>query len=111
MLQQKKYDEALKYFAAAARTDAKDAVAYKGLGYAYAYKNDRVKALEYLRYALKLEPENAELTSYVSQLEGAGESQVQPSKTQTEFPETPSSHPWLMGGIVAVLGSLMLAAF
>jgi len=108
MLQQKKYDEAIRYFAAAARADSRDAAAYKGLGYAYAYKNDRSNALQYLRYALKLDPENSSLADYLAQLEGKPES-TPSTPSPTENP--PETNPWLMGGIVALCGTLMLAVF
>lgn len=71
MLQQKKYDEAIKYFTGAAKADAKDAAAYKGMGYAYAYKGDKAKALQYLKYSLQLNPSDTALSTYVSQLGGS----------------------------------------
>lgn len=71
MLQQKKYDDAIKYFGGAAKADASDAAAYKGLGYAYAYKGDKAKALQYLKYSLQLNPSDSGLQAYVNQLGGA----------------------------------------
>lgn len=72
MLQQKKYDDAIKYFGGAVKADASDASAYKGLGYAYAYKGDKAKAMQYLNYSLKLNPSDSGLQAYVNQLGGAG---------------------------------------
>jgi tetratricopeptide (TPR) repeat protein len=72
MLQQKKYDDAIKYFGGAAKADPKDAAAYKGLGYAYAYKGDKAKAVQYLKYSLQLNPSDSGLQAYVNQLSGAG---------------------------------------
>ncbi len=71
MLQQKKYDDAIKYFGGAVKADPRDAAAYKGLGYAYAYKGDKAKALQYLKYSLQLNPSDSGLQAYVNQLGGA----------------------------------------
>jgi tetratricopeptide (TPR) repeat protein len=70
MLQQKKYDDAIKYFTGAAKADPKDAAAYKGLGYAFMYKGDKTKALEYLTYSLELNPDDNALKAYVDQVSG-----------------------------------------
>jgi tetratricopeptide (TPR) repeat protein len=70
MLQQKNYDSAIQYFGGAIKADGKDAAAYKGLGYAYAYKNDKAKALQYLKYSLQLNPSDSALQAYVTQLDG-----------------------------------------
>jgi tetratricopeptide (TPR) repeat protein len=72
MLQQKKFDEAAKYFTEAVKANGKDATAYKGLGYSFAYKGDKAKALPYLKYSLQLNPGDASLQTYISQLESAG---------------------------------------
>ena len=72
MLQQKKYDEAAKYFTGAIKANGQDATAYKGLGYAFAYQGDKAKALPYLKYSLKLNPSDSTLQTYVSQLDQAG---------------------------------------
>jgi tetratricopeptide (TPR) repeat protein len=72
MLQQKKYDEAAKYFTGAIKANGQDATAYKGLGYSFAYQGDKAKALPYLKYSLKLNPNDAALQTYVSQLDQAG---------------------------------------
>ena len=72
MLQQKKFDEAAKYFTEAIKSNGRDATAYKGLGYAFAYKGDKAKALPYLKYSLQLNPGDASLQSYVNQLGAAG---------------------------------------
>jgi superkiller protein 3 len=71
MLQQKKYDDAVKYFMGAAKADPKDASAYKGLGYAYIYKGDKTKALEYLNQSMQLNPGDNALKGYVAQISGA----------------------------------------
>jgi tetratricopeptide (TPR) repeat protein len=72
MLQQKKYDDAIKYFTGAAKADPQDATAYKGLGYSYMYKGDKTKALEYLNYSLQLNPDDSALKGYIDQVNGAG---------------------------------------
>ena len=79
MLQQKKYDDAIKYFGGAAKADPKDAAAYKGLGYAYAYKGDKAKALQYLKYSLQLNPSDSSLQAYVTQLGGGAATAAAPA--------------------------------
>jgi tetratricopeptide (TPR) repeat protein len=71
MLQQKKYDQAIQYFSGAAKADPKSAAAYKGLGYAYAYKGDKAKALQYLKYSAQLNPSDTQVSAYITQLGGA----------------------------------------
>jgi tetratricopeptide (TPR) repeat protein len=71
LLSEKKYDEALQQFGAALKEDSKNAEAYKGAGYAYVYKGDKVHALQYLKYSIQLNPADGQLSQYVSQLEGS----------------------------------------
>jgi tetratricopeptide (TPR) repeat protein len=68
MLAQRQYDKAIQYFSGAAKEDPRNAAAYKGLGYAYAYKGDRAKAAQYLQYSLQLNPNDAQLKAYAQQL-------------------------------------------
>lgn len=70
MMGQKRYDEAIQYFGAAIKADPRSAEAYKGLGYAYVYKGDKAKAVQYLKYASQLNPSDSQLAAYVSQLGG-----------------------------------------
>jgi len=70
MIAAKKYDDALKYFGGAIKADPKNAAAYKGMGYAYAYKGDKAHALQYLKYALQLNPSDTALSQYVATLGG-----------------------------------------
>ena len=70
MIAAKKYDDAMKYFGGAIKADPKNAAAYKGMGYAYAYKGDKAKALQYLKYAVQLNPSDAALAQYVTTLGG-----------------------------------------
>jgi tetratricopeptide (TPR) repeat protein len=83
MLQQKKYDDAIKYFSGAAKADPEDAAAYKGLGYGYMYKGDKTKALEYLNYSLQLDPSDSALKSYVDQINGSTSSAATGSAAQS----------------------------
>lgn len=71
MIAAKNYDEAIKYFGGAIKADPKNAAAYKGMGYAYVYKGDKAKALQYLNYSLQLNPSDATLQQYVNTLGGA----------------------------------------
>ncbi len=73
MLAQRQYDKAIQYFSGAAKEDPRNAAAYKGLGFAYAYKGDRAKAAQYLQYSLQLNPNDAQLRAYAQQL-GVGAS-------------------------------------
>lgn len=70
MIAAKKYDDAIKYFSGAVKADPKNAAAYKGIGYAYVYKGDKAKALQYLNYSLKLNPTDSGLQQYVATLGG-----------------------------------------
>lgn len=73
MLAQRQYDKAIQYFSGAAKEEPRNAAAYKGLGFAYAYKGDRAKAAQYLQYSLQLNPNDAQLRAYAQQLGiGAG---------------------------------------
>jgi tetratricopeptide (TPR) repeat protein len=74
MLAAKKYEDAVKYFGAALRADPKNAAAYKGTGYAYVYLGDKAKALQYLKYAVQLNPSDTQLSQYVGTLGGAAPS-------------------------------------
>lgn len=74
MLGQKQYDKAIQYFGVAIKADPKSAEAYKGAGYAYAYKGDKAHALQYLKYAAQLNPSDTALAAYVQQLGGGASS-------------------------------------
>jgi len=74
MIAAKKYDDAIKYFSGAIKADPKNAAAYKGIGYAYVYKGDKAKALQYLNYSLKLNPSDSGLQQYVATLGGGSAS-------------------------------------
>jgi len=65
MLQQKKYDEAIKYYGAAAKADPRNAAAYKGLGYASMGKRDVTTGIKYMDYALQLNPADQSLRQYL----------------------------------------------
>lgn len=65
MLQQRKYDEAIKYYGAAAKADPRDAAAYKGLGYASMGKRDLNNGVKYMEYSLQLNPSDQGLRQYL----------------------------------------------
>jgi tetratricopeptide (TPR) repeat protein len=70
MMGSKKYDDAMKYFSGAIKADPGNAEAYKGMGYAYVYKGDKAHALQYLKYAVQLNPSDSTLSQYVASLGG-----------------------------------------
>lgn len=65
---QKKYDEAIKAYGSSLQADNTNAAVYQGLGNCYYAKGDKVNALKYYKYALQLNPSNAQLQSFVSSL-------------------------------------------
>jgi tetratricopeptide (TPR) repeat protein len=65
MLQQRKYDEAIKYYGAAAKADPRNASAYKGLGYAAMGKRDVANGIKYMEYSLQLNPSDQGLRQYL----------------------------------------------
>lgn len=65
MLQQRKYDEAIKYYGAAAKADPRNAQAYKGLGYAAMGKRDVNNGIKYMEYSLQLNPSDQGLRQYL----------------------------------------------
>jgi len=65
MLTQKKYDDAIKYFSGAIKLEPKNAVAYKGMGYALIGKGENDKALPYLKYSAQLNPSDSSLQKYI----------------------------------------------
>ena len=67
MLQAKQYDKALQYFGAAAKSDQRDAAAYKGLGYASMGKKDVTNGIKYMDYSLQLNPGDNGLRRYLGQ--------------------------------------------
>lgn len=71
MLQQKKYDDAMKYFNGAIKADPRNAAAYKGLGAAYYAKGDQARAKQYLQYAAQLDPNDAQTRQYLGMLGGS----------------------------------------
>src|SRR4051812_45982298 len=71
MLQAKKYDEAQKYFGGAIKAAPNNAAAYKGMGYACVYKNDKPGAIQNLSRSLELNPADTPLKQYLASLGGA----------------------------------------
>ncbi len=67
MMQAQKYDEAIKYFGAAAKAEPQNALAYKGLGYASMAKRDLGNGLKYMEYSLRLDPQDQGLRKYLGQ--------------------------------------------
>jgi tetratricopeptide (TPR) repeat protein len=66
VLAQKNYPGAIKYFSAAMKADPRDAGAYCGIGYAYLGLHDRKHGIQYLEYALRLDPSNHGLRVYLA---------------------------------------------
>jgi tetratricopeptide (TPR) repeat protein len=63
-------EEAIRSYESAIRCDASYAAAYRNLGAALARKGDLRKALEALRKAKRLAPEDRELGEAIAELEG-----------------------------------------
>jgi len=68
LLGQQKYDNAAQYFGAAVKMDAHSEPAYRGLGYASIGKKSYSAGISYLEYALKLNPADQGLRSYLGKL-------------------------------------------
>jgi tetratricopeptide (TPR) repeat protein len=85
MLNQKKYDDAMKYFSGAIKADAKNAVAYKGMGYALMGKGENDKALPYLKYSSQLNPSDTALKQMIASL-GGSTTNMPPGPAQSADP-------------------------
>lgn len=84
MMGRKQYADAQKYFRGAIKADPRNFEAYKGMGYSYVFLNDKPHAIQYLRYALQINPNDARLTQYLSQI-GGGALAAGPSKSEQDY--------------------------
>ena len=63
----KRYDEAIQYYNQAIAANPNDAKAWQGLGYCYYVKKDKPKAVDALKKAIKLNPQNTALQNFLAQ--------------------------------------------
>lgn len=116
-IQQKQYDNAIGWFNKATQAEPNNAKAWKGLGYAYAYKSDKTNAITALERSVALDASDTGAAGYLAQLKGsspvATASAAPAASAQAGEPEAAKSgvNPWVMGSTVAILGAVMLLLF
>jgi len=88
---------------------------YQGYGNQYYQQGNKTLALQWWDKALSVNPNNPQLTAYVANVRSstiaAAPAPAPAAKPEETVSSTPGVNPWLMGGIVAALGVVMIFAF
>jgi tetratricopeptide (TPR) repeat protein len=102
--QAKQYPYAAYYYNQATQAEPNNAQAWQMLGTAFYFQGNKAKALQAFEKSLQLNPNNPQLQSYVNNLRG-GDAGAGGEKEQAAWV------PYVMGGVVVVLGAIMIFLF
>lgn len=85
----RQYDKSIQAFGNATKYNSADPAAWKGLGNALYAKRDYANALKYYKYALQLNPNDAQLATFVQRLatatQGGGQAAADPVALATRY--------------------------
>lgn len=89
---------------------------YQGYGNQYYQRGDKTNALAWWDKALRVDPDNTQLASYVASIRNPnaqtpGSTAVAAKGGAESVGPTPGINPWIMGGAVAILGAVMIFLF